>query len=243
MDERRALAPASLPLGFAHRGGPLRRREQNTLVAFERAVRLGAGVESDVRLTGDGEVVLIHAPLGIHRGRAIRRLRRTELPASVPTLDELYARCGTDFPLALDMTDPSAAEAVVDTASRHGAMGNLWMTYWRTATVESWRARWPELRLVFPSLPLRRPEQFVSHLAAIGVDAANVHRHSVTPRLADAAHRHGLLLFAWGVRRRHSVAAVMARGADGVFADDVEALVAAVAARGALLQDNDRVRL
>jgi glycerophosphoryl diester phosphodiesterase len=243
MDQRRAIAPATLPLGFAHRGGALRRREQNTLVAFERAVRLGAGIESDVRLTRDGEAVLLHAPLGLHRGRPISRLRRAELPASVPTLDELYARCGNGFPLALDMTDPSAAQTVVETARRHGATANLWMTYWRTATVVRWRAQWPEVKLVFPTLPLRRRQQLVSRLAAIGVDAVNVHWRSVTPRLAAAVHEQGMLLFAWGVHRRGSVASVLARGADGVFADDAEALVVAVAARGAALQDADRVRL
>jgi glycerophosphoryl diester phosphodiesterase len=243
MDAARAVAPASLPLGFAHRGGALRRSEQNTLLAFERAVHLGAGVESDVRLTRDGQAVLLHSPLGLHRGRPIRRLLRAELPTSVPTLDELYARCGNQFPLALDMTDPSAAQAVVDTARRHGAVANLRMTYWRSAAVERWRAQWPDVKIVFPALPLHRAEQFVSRLAAIGADAYNVHHRAVTPSLADAVHRNGMLLFAWGVRRRGSVAAVLARGADGVFADDAEALVAAVAARGLALQDIDRVSL
>jgi glycerophosphoryl diester phosphodiesterase len=243
MVEPRSVVPASLPLGFAHRGGALRRSEQNTLPAFERAVRLGAGVETDVRLTADGEVVLLHAPLGVHRGRAIRRLRRAELPLSVPTLDELYARCGSRFPLALDMTDPSAAQAVVDTARRHGAVASLWMTYWRTATVAAWRQRWPDVKIVFPTLLARRPERAASRLAAVGVDAVNVYHRAVSPRVAGAVHEQGMLLLAWGVRRRGSVAHVLARGADGVFADDAEALVAAVAARGAVLKETDRVRL
>jgi glycerophosphoryl diester phosphodiesterase len=220
----------ALPIGFAHRGGALTRREQNTLAAFARAVRLGAGLESDVLLTADGEPVLLHAPLGLYRGRPIRRLRRAQLPSSVPTLGELYAHCGTDFPLALDMTDPGAAEAVVDVAGRHGALDDLWMTYWRLDRLARWRERWPSLRLVFPSLLARAPERFVSRLAEVGVDAVNVHHRAVSRRLVAVAGERGMSVLAWGVRRRGSVGAVLSRGAHGVFADDAEALVAALAA-------------
>lgn len=219
-------------IGFAHRGGALRRREQNTLAAFSRAVRLGVGVESDVLLTADGEPVLLHAPVGLHRGRPIRRLRRAQLPHTVPALDELYRQCGTRFPLALDMTDPEAAAAVVEVARRHGALDNLWMTYWRLDRLARWREQWPSLRLVFPALVMRRPEQFVSRLATIGVDAVNVHHRTVSRRLVSAAAEQGTTVLAWGVRRRGSVEAAFARGVHGVFADDAEALVAALAAAG-----------
>jgi len=229
-----ARAALQAPIGFAHRGGALTRREQNTLAAFARAVELGVGVESDVLLTADGEPVLLHAPLGLHRGRPIRRLRRAQLPRSVPTLAELYQQCGTGFPLALDMTDPGAAEAVVDTARRHDALDNLWMTFWRLDRLARWRERWPSLRLVFPALVLRSPEQFVSRLAATGVDAVNVHHRTVSRRLVAAAEAQGVAVLAWGVRRRGSVPAVLRRGAQGVFADDAAALASALAAaRGA----------
>jgi len=49
-------------LAIAHRGGSLLRPE-NTLPAFDNAVSLGAdGLECDVQLSRDGEVVVIHDP-------------------------------------------------------------------------------------------------------------------------------------------------------------------------------------
>ncbi|HEV7679275.1 MAG TPA: glycerophosphodiester phosphodiesterase [Candidatus Dormibacteraeota bacterium] len=216
------------PIGFAHRGGALTRREQNTIPAFRRAVEMGAGVESDVLLTADGVPVLLHAPLGLHRGRPIRRLHRAQLPSSVPTLNELYTERGTGFPLALDMTDPGAAAAVVDVARRHGALDNLWMTYWRLDRMARWRERWPSVHLVYASMVVRSPDRFMARLAAAGVDAVNVHHRTVSRRLVASAEAHSRLVFAWGVRGRASVGSVLARGAHGVFADDVEALVAAL---------------
>lgn len=48
------------PAGFAHRGlhGP--DVPENSLAAFRAALELGAGIECDVRLSGDGEVMVFH---------------------------------------------------------------------------------------------------------------------------------------------------------------------------------------
>lgn len=48
------------PAGFAHRGlhGP--GIPENSLAAFRAAIGIGSGIECDVRLSGDGEVVVFH---------------------------------------------------------------------------------------------------------------------------------------------------------------------------------------
>src|SRR5690348_16317669 len=111
------------PIGFAHRGGASSRAEQNTLAAFARAVAVGCGVESDVWLTADGVPVLLHrSPLA--RRRPVRSLQRAELPAFVPTIDDLLG-CSGAVDVALDMADPRAAAAVEECARRHGAVPRL----------------------------------------------------------------------------------------------------------------------
>ena len=47
-------------MGFAHRGlhGP--GVPENSMAAFRAALDLGAGIECDVRLSGDGEVIIFH---------------------------------------------------------------------------------------------------------------------------------------------------------------------------------------
>ncbi len=53
-------APSSKPLVIAHRGGA-RESTENTILAFQRAVKIGSdGIETDLRLTRDGMVVIYH---------------------------------------------------------------------------------------------------------------------------------------------------------------------------------------
>ena len=88
---------------------------ENTLEAFTLALKLGAtGLETDVWLTADGVAVLDHdgkVKAGL-RSRPIGSLDRRSLPAHVPTLEDLYAECGTGFELSLDIKDPAAATPV-----------------------------------------------------------------------------------------------------------------------------------
>src|SRR2546423_1680453 len=73
-----------------------------------------------------------------------------------------------------------------------------------------------------------RPLPVLDRLAAIDVDAVNVFHRRLGRHTVAAAHQRGILAFAWGARRRISIERAIRRGADGIFADDVEALVAAV---------------
>ena len=218
-------------IGFAHRGAPRTRREHNTLAAFERALNLGArGLETDIGLTLDGAPVLLHPRLLTRRGVDVSRLRRSELPPAIPTLASLYERCGVDFDLSLDMGQPRAAEAVVEIAKRHGAFPRLWLTYWHLPMLTQWRAFWPQVRLVYPTIPVghRRGTEAMNRLSAIGVDAINVYHAFSTRRLIDAGHTRGLHVFAWGLRRRRSIERAVANGIDGMYCDDVEAMVKAI---------------
>jgi glycerophosphoryl diester phosphodiesterase len=193
---------------------------------------MGSGIESDVWLTADGVPVLLHPPL-LRRRRHLRTLECRELPPDVPTIDELYACCGAGVDVALDMADPRAADAVVHSAAMNGAVHRLWLTYWHLPVLAQWRQRWPHVRLVYPTLLIgsaQRSAALLDRLAAIDVDAVNVFHHRLRRHIVAAAHQRDLLAFAWGARRRGGIERALRRGADGIFADDVGALVTAVQA-------------
>ena len=52
------------PLRIAHRGASGRGlKPENTLLAFEQAIEIGVDViEVDVRITGDGKLIVLHDP-------------------------------------------------------------------------------------------------------------------------------------------------------------------------------------
>lgn len=223
------------PIGFAHRGARAYEPE-NTLVAFTRAIEMGAtGLESDAWLTADGVAVLDHDGV-VRRGLRrlpIAQLDRAALPAHLPTLEELYATCGTDLPLSLDVKDPEAAGPVVEVARAAGgrALEHLWLCHHDWATVGSWRGLDDAVKLV-DSTHLRRmkqgPERRAAQLADLGVDAVNLHHSEWSGGLVSLFHRFELFALGWDAQHERIIDALFGQGLDGVFSDYPDRLVASL---------------
>lgn len=221
------------PIAFAHRGARARARE-NTIEAFRLALELGAtGLESDVWPTRDGALALDHdgvVRIGLRR-RPITALERRDLPPHVPTLDELFAACGTDYHLSLDVKDPAAAPLVVAAARAAGFdLRRLWLCHPDWRTVAEWRSLDPEVRLV-DSTRLRRmrqgPERRAAQLAEAGIDCVNLHYTDWTAGLVTLFHRFGVCAFAWDAQFERVIAACLRMGIDGVYSDHPDRLAAA----------------
>ena len=233
-----AEALRSPPFAFAHRGARSLAPE-NTLEAFTLAVGLGAtGIETDAWMTADGVAVLDHdgtVRSGLRR-RPISSFTAAELPATIPTMAQLYGVLGCDLEISVDVKDPAAAAAVVAAArlsSGEDAVGRLWLCSpdWRLAA--TWRPLSPVVKLV-DSSRLRRVkegvEKRVSLLAAAGVDALNMHHSDWSPGLTTLVHRFGVHAFAWDCQFERVVAKMLAAGIDGVYSDNVEIMTSAIAA-------------
>jgi glycerophosphoryl diester phosphodiesterase len=224
------------PIGFAHRGARAHAPE-NTLEAFRLAVRLGAtGLESDVWLTADGEAVLDHDGVvraGL-RKRSIADCRRAELPAHIPTLEELYAEVGTDLDISLDVKDPAAFDRTVAVAKAagDGALERLWLCHWDWTLVAEWRQRCADVRLV-DSTWLKRipegPERRAAALAEAGVDALNLHHTEWTGGRVALVHRFEVLCFGWDAQHDRILDELLDAGIDAVYSDHVDRMTDALA--------------
>lgn len=225
-----------MPITFAHRGARADERE-NTLPAFERALRAGArGLESDAWVAGDGEVVLAHDPV-VWRGLRRRRIRSStsaDLAAmEVPRLATLYETCGTGYELSLDVKEERAADPILDVARAHdGALGRLWLCTPSEGLLRRLRAEEPGVRLVHSrrKRAVEKPlERHAAELADRGVDAMNMHHTDWSAGLVALFHRFGVKAFAWDVQEVRHMRAVLAMGVDGLYSDHVERMVATVA--------------
>ena len=220
----------SPPIGFGHRGARAHAPE-NTIESFQLALRLGAtGLESDVWLTADGVPVLDHD--GRVRRRSIASIERASLPEAIPSLEELYAACGSDFELSLDIKDRAAASSVVAVARAAGGLGRLWMCHPDHEQVAEWRRLSDEVRLV-DSTRLRKikegPERRAAKLAGAGIDAVNMHASDWTGGLTTLFHRFDRFCFGWDAQQDRVLRALLGMGIDAVYSDHVDRMVTAIA--------------
>jgi glycerophosphoryl diester phosphodiesterase len=101
------------PAGYAHRGlHDGLRIPENTLAAFAAALDRGAGIECDLRLTADGQVIVFHDAdaerlcgsrmrIGQSRLDDLRRLRVGDQP--IPTLKDLIHLVDGRAPMLLEV--------------------------------------------------------------------------------------------------------------------------------------------
>ena len=158
-------------LVIAHRGGAGLWPE-NTLYAFERAAELGVDViETDVRATADGELVLIHDD-AVNRttdgaGR-VRQLTLAELKRldaahrwspdggqsfplrgrglTVPTLREVFkALPSMRFNIEPKQSEPSLAAPLCRLIREHGMESRVLVAAFRDAAMEQFRRECPEV--------------------------------------------------------------------------------------------------
>ncbi len=101
---------------IAHRGYGSRERTENTLQAFEAAVRDGAhGIECDLRVSKDGEIVILH-DANLHRVAGDAH-KVSEL--TVEELQNIQLRHGGTIPTLNDLTSHIPAPILLDLEVKH----------------------------------------------------------------------------------------------------------------------------
>ncbi|NNE10996.1 MAG: glycerophosphodiester phosphodiesterase [Ilumatobacter sp.] len=223
------------PIMFAHRGARAYAPE-NTIEAFELALKLGAtGLESDVWLTADGEVVLDHdgeIRAGRFRRRPIAELDRAALPDHIPTLTELIDTCGSDFHLSLDLKDPTSGPAVIELvrAQAPELLPRLWLCHHDLEQLSALRPLDHGVKLV-DSTRLDRiaegPERRAARLADVGIDGINLRRADWNGGLVALFHRFERTAFSWGLQFEHQLRPTLRMGIDAVYSDYVDRMVEA----------------
>lgn len=237
-----------IPCIVAHRGAAAERPE-NTLAAFRRALEAGAdGIECDVQLTRDGEVVVIHDErlerttdgTGWVRDHTLRELQvldaggwfgRRYRGERIPTLHEvLAAAAGRARLINVELKNtrlryPGLEARVLRLLHRFGVLGTTVVSSFNHASLRRIRDLEPRARIGMLPRALRAP---VARALRLGAEALHPARTEVTARLVRGAHAAGLRVRVWTVNSAEELRRMRAWGVDAVFTDDPAAMVRAV---------------
>jgi len=213
---------------IAHRGAS-REAPENTLAAFELALRQGAeALELDVRLSADDAVVVVHDPTlerttsltGPVRGRTLTDLRA----AAIPSLGEvLWTFPGV--PLLVELKEVEARDAVRRLLLKEDAVGRCVLASEQAAALEPFReppfaraASAPEISTLYWAVLLRRQVPAVRyHCLSVPLR----HRGLTVPtgRFVAAARSLGCPVHVWTVNDPATARRLWAGGVAGVVTD------------------------
>ena len=222
------------PIAFAHRGARAHAKE-NTSEAFDLAIRLGAtGIESDVWLTADNELILTHdGTIGLRR-RPISSMQRADLPDSWITLPELLLRVPDSVHLSIDVkTDDAIPElyrwlATLDPVTR----ARIFLCHHDWTVLADLRAR-DEFVTLIDSTSMKAmsegAERRAFQLSEAGIDGVNLHNNDWTGGYATLFHRFGLLCFGWDAQHGRIQRDLFRMGLDGIYSDHVDIMMESLA--------------
>ncbi|MHB1927890.1 MAG: glycerophosphodiester phosphodiesterase [Acidimicrobiales bacterium] len=234
------------PLPIAHRGGSGEAQE-NSVAAFEHARRLGYDyLETDVHLSADGVVVVIHDPVldrVADRSGRVQELAWSQLRAArlggtepIPRLDELLASW-PDVRWNIDAKHDAVVGPLVEVLRRAGALDRVCVTAFSDRRIANAR-RLAGPRLCTSTGPKATTALRVASLApgvlALGggppgaawgpAGAVQVPlRWGAVPvvdrRLVTTAHRADLAVHVWTIDDEAEMGRLLDLGVDGIMTD------------------------
>lgn len=240
-----AISPSDVSGGarrsllVAHRGASADAPE-NTLAALRLGCEQGAEYgECDVRMTRDGEVVLLHDESLLRTAGVARRvdeftlaeLRRLEVGAwrgerwrgeKIPTLAEalaLVAEVGGGRRLVVEVkSGPAALPAIAAALAASGcdAAAVVLMSFDSAVTAEARRVL-PEVERHWLTDERAMAEVLIAKARAAGCTALNVGRRSpIDAGFVSSAHAAGLGVFVWTVDDVAEARRLIGAGVDGL---------------------------
>jgi len=241
-------------INYAHRGASGVCPE-NTMAAFKKAIELGAtGIETDVQLTKDGKLVLIHdeslkrtaGAEGWVKDGTLSELKRLDAgswfnPAfkdeTIPELDELLELAKpTGLILNLELKNgvvqyQGLEEKVIAAVRAYGMSERVIISSFNHYSLAVCRQLAPEIKTgVLYMEGLYRPWDYAK---TVGAAALHPYHYAVTPEWVSEAREHGVIYNPFTVNDPEQMKRLIAAGVAGIITDYPDRLAALLAGRGA----------
>ncbi|NIK70751.1 glycerophosphodiester phosphodiesterase [Paenibacillus sp. BK720] len=234
-------------VNYAHRGASGNYPE-NTMIAFEKAIELGAaGIETDVQMTKDGELVLIHDEMlrrttGLNSHVAdIQSHDLLQLDAGswfspnfkdarIPTLAQLLDLAGqTGTILNIELKNgiapyPGMEQKVIETVRAYGMENQVILSSFNHYSLIECKRLAPEIRTgILYMEGLYRPWKYA---LSIGASALHASHFAVLPDWVAEAAQHGVIYNVFTVNEPAEMLRLIQAGVAGIITDYPERLTA-----------------
>jgi glycerophosphoryl diester phosphodiesterase len=236
------------PIAFAHRGGASEAPE-NTMPAFEHAVRLGYRyIETDVHVTADGVLLAFHDDV-LDRvtdghGRidalpwSVVQEAKVDGREPIPLFEDLLGAF-PDVRVNIDPKHDGAVAALVEVLKRCQAVDRVCIGAFSDRRLARVRAQLPTVctSLGHRGIALLRSASYGVPVGRLPAPCAQVPTGAkgitlVDERFIREAHRRGLHLHVWTIDERDEMIRLLDLGVDGIMTDRPAVLREVLEARG-----------
>jgi glycerophosphoryl diester phosphodiesterase len=202
---------------FGHRGASGYHTE-NTIKSFRTAANMGAGIETDVRLTKDDVLICFHDP-GFKldsKWQAIKKIEWNELKKipfpdnrDIPTAADLFKFCKTQFPmvkLSFDIGNTKAGIKLIDLAYDYGFLDQIFITDMFLTRLKKLRNYDNKVNLVhtmdFRLTKITSSNTELKELKELGIEAINIKNNNHIKHNFTSVVDNGFNCFIWGVNTK-----------------------------------------
>jgi len=222
------------PLRIAHRGASGRGlAPENTLAAFEKALDIGVDMlEIDVRVTGDGQLIVLHDPSldrttdceGIVREMGLDEIRQADAGDGerVPILGEVFDLARNRAPILLEIKSDFIAELGGQAIADAQIEEQVVVQSFNPQTVERVKRLAPHLPSSLligelPTTPSRvRARRLVSQVLEVGANTLSIWHATLTPSLIEEMRKRGIAVWAWTVDEEITMRDLAMMGVQGL---------------------------
>lgn len=219
---------------IGHRGAAALAPE-NTWYSFDTALEIGVdAIETDVRATSDGELVLLHdanlnrttngsGPVNELPWSTVSQLDagswfdKKYSAARIPLLQKTLEHYGERIPFVLEIKQPGIEERVVEMVNVLGLLPRITFTSFNFETAEYVKQIVPAAKVGF--LTSNTDRETIQRVLVAQLDQFCPPAAAVTPELVSGWKTLGLEVRAWGVKDVAIMQNAIQAGVDGMTVD------------------------
>jgi glycerophosphoryl diester phosphodiesterase len=202
---------------IGHRGA--KGHPENTLPSFEAALDQGAdGVELDVRLSGDGQLIVVHSPVVgglLVKSTPFEKFRNLGNGYEIPLLEGVLKRFSGRTFLDIELKERGFEEQAIAMIKRHAEIKDVMISGLNTDMLNKVHELQPDVQLGF--IYNRTQEEQSRHNSPI--DFVIPQFRLASRELIEDVHDEDLQVFAWTVNQETEMRRLLSLGVNGIITD------------------------